>query len=279
MKDSVYFPDPSQSRPEYTTDLCIAAHPDDMELMAYPAISDCYDRQDRFFTGMVLTNGAGCGKGDLLEGLIGEEIAEIRKKEQYEAADIGKYLAVCVLPYYSEQLRRLEPEIVEKISDWIKICKPDRVYIHNFADKHETHVAAALAAWQALKGLSEEERPNRVYSMEVWRSLDWLRDENKTVFGLSGDTALERGLIQVFKSQIAGNKRYDTGVIGRRRANAVFLSGYQKDSCDGACYALDVTDWVFSGKSPLEMLEMHLNSFKADVMELMQNILNRSDLL
>ena len=45
-----------------TTHLCVIAHQDDIEINAYPAVAECYGRSDKFFTGVVMTNGAGSAR-------------------------------------------------------------------------------------------------------------------------------------------------------------------------------------------------------------------------
>ena len=45
-----------------TTHLCVIAHQDDIEINAYPAVAECYGRTDKFFTGVVMTNGAGSAR-------------------------------------------------------------------------------------------------------------------------------------------------------------------------------------------------------------------------
>ena len=45
-----------------TTHLCVIAHQDDIEINAYPAVAECFGRPDRFFTGVVMTNGAGSAR-------------------------------------------------------------------------------------------------------------------------------------------------------------------------------------------------------------------------
>jgi hypothetical protein len=42
-----------------TTHLCISAHQDDIEIMAYHGVAECFGRKDRWFSGVVVTNGAG----------------------------------------------------------------------------------------------------------------------------------------------------------------------------------------------------------------------------
>ena len=39
-----------------TTHLCICAHQDDIEIMAYHGIAECFGQKDQWFTGVVLTN-------------------------------------------------------------------------------------------------------------------------------------------------------------------------------------------------------------------------------
>jgi len=44
---------------ERTTHLGIGAHPDDLEIMCYAGIYKCFGRNDKYFTDVVATNGAG----------------------------------------------------------------------------------------------------------------------------------------------------------------------------------------------------------------------------
>ena len=57
----LFVPDgsPADAALARTTHLCIAAHQDDIEIMAYHGIAECFGRKDRGFTGVVVTNGAG----------------------------------------------------------------------------------------------------------------------------------------------------------------------------------------------------------------------------
>jgi len=45
-----------------TTHLCVIAHQDDIEINAYPAVAECYGKAGRYFTGVVMTNGAGSAR-------------------------------------------------------------------------------------------------------------------------------------------------------------------------------------------------------------------------
>ena len=57
----IYIPDgqPSDRALARTTHLAIAAHQDDIEIMAIDGILKCYQRTDRWFSGVVVTDGAG----------------------------------------------------------------------------------------------------------------------------------------------------------------------------------------------------------------------------
>ena len=47
-----------------TTHLAIAAHQDDVELMAYHGVCECYEKDEKFFTAVIVTNGSGSPKGE-----------------------------------------------------------------------------------------------------------------------------------------------------------------------------------------------------------------------
>ena len=46
-----------------TTDMGIGAHQDDVEILGQRGILDCFDRKDRWFTAVVVTDGAGSARG------------------------------------------------------------------------------------------------------------------------------------------------------------------------------------------------------------------------
>ena len=72
-----------------TTHLCVIAHQDDIEINAYPAVAACYGRADKFFTGVVMTNGAGSARAGAFAHVTDTEMQEIRREEQRRAAQSG----------------------------------------------------------------------------------------------------------------------------------------------------------------------------------------------
>jgi LmbE family N-acetylglucosaminyl deacetylase len=149
--------------------------------------------------------------------------------------------------------------------------RPDVVYTHNPADKHDTHVAVMTALLRAIRSLPVDARPGRVLGCEVWRDLDWLPDEEKVVLDLTGHENLAFALNGVFDSQIAGGKRYDLAVMGRRRANAVFLESHATDAMEHAWFAMDLTPLVQDDAPSIEaFVDTLMKRFKQDVMARVQ---------
>jgi LmbE family N-acetylglucosaminyl deacetylase len=225
-----------------TTHLALAAHQDDIEIMAAAPILACFQQSEQWFTGVVVSDGRGSPRDGLYKDFDDEQMRLVRFKEQKKAAVIGEYAAQIILDYPSKAIKAAsDPRPVEDLLEILRACRPQFVYTHNLADKHDTHVAVALRALAALRRLAPEERPRKVYGCEVWRNLDWLPDGEKVSFDLSAHENLQTALLGVFDSQISGGKRYDLASMGRRRANATYAESHGVDSTLGSSYAMDLT--------------------------------------
>lgn len=237
-----------------TTHLCIAAHQDDIEFMAFSPISECFDSRDKFFCAVVTTDGAGSPRNGLYADYTDEDMKAIRIVEQKKAATVGEYGAQILLGYSSKQIKdKNNTAAVRDYTEILKATKPEYVYIHNLADKHETHVATAVKAIKAMRTLPEKDKPKKVYGCEVWRNLDWLNDEEKIMLDCSNHQNLARALSSVFDSQIIGGKRYDIAVEGRRYANATFGESHACDEYSALNYAMDLTPLIYDEK--LDIIE------------------------
>ncbi len=228
-----------------TTHLCIGTHQDDQEFMAYHGIAECFGRKDRWFAGVVVTNGAGSSRTGLYADYSNEDMMATRRQEQRKAAVIGEYGCQFQLGYPSSIVKDPSEDCV--VADLVKILKitqPEVVYLHNPADKHDTHVAVMMRSIQALRQLPEALRPRLVLGCEIWRSLDWLCDEDKQVLPVDSHPNLAAALSGVFDSQIVGGKRYDAAVMGRRMANATFYESHAADTCEALSWAMDLTPLV-----------------------------------
>ncbi len=250
-----------------TTALCIAAHQDDIEIMAFGPIAECFGKDDKWFTGVVVTDGAGSPRSGIYEKYTDEEMKTVRAAEQKTAASIGKYSAQILLAYPSSEVKDpANDALVNELKSIIEKCRPEIIYTHNFADKHDTHVAVALRVLSAVRLLADENKPKKVYSLEVWRGLDWLCDEDKAVFDTSSHKNLAASLLGVYDSQIEGGKRYDLAALGRRTSNATFFASHNVDSSDSMNYGLDITDLVLDESiSPEGLISKYIDKFKDEV--------------
>jgi len=263
----LFFPSQSSGKLESTTHLCIAAHQDDIELMAAGAILACYGKSDKWFAGVIVTDGAGSPRTGVYADCSDEDMKAIRADEQENAASIGRYNAQFQLCYPSREVKdNANQSLVEELIKIILATSPQVVLTHNFADKHDTHCAVAVRVLQALRKIPVDKRPKFVYSMEVWRALDWVLDADKKLFDTSGNESLQAALLGVYHSQIAGGKRYDLAGLGRKRANATYLDSHATDDFASAEYALDITELVNNELlTPADFINRYIDQFKADV--------------
>ena len=228
-----------------TTHLCVGAHQDDQEFMAYHGIAECFGKDDKWFAGVCLTNGSGSPRTGLYSDCSDENMMDVRRREQRKAASVGEYGCEIQLAYPSADVKNPDnPGVVEDLRQIFAAAQADVVYLHNPADKHDTHVAALLRGIAALRALPENERPGTVYGCEIWRSLDWLNDDDKQVLPVDRSQNIAAALSGVFDSQIAGGKRYDTAVAGRRMANATFFESHATDKTTALSWAMDLTPLV-----------------------------------
>ena len=71
------------------THLCVAAHFDDVEFMAYHGVLECFGKEDAWFASAVMTDGAGSPRSGLYGDYTDEQMKAVRIKEQRKAAVVG----------------------------------------------------------------------------------------------------------------------------------------------------------------------------------------------
>ncbi len=250
-----------------TTHLGIGAHQDDLEFMAFHGILACYDQKDRWFGGVTITDGRGSSRAGKFQDWTDDQIAAERIREQDAAAVIGQYAFMAQLSHPSKSVRDTRETVVrDDLVGILEATRPEVVYLHNLADKHDTHVGCALRCLEALRRLPKADRPQKVYGCEVWRDLDWLVDSEKTPMPVSARPELARALNEVFATQIAGGKRYDLAVIGRRTANATFSQAHATDQETAMQWAMDLTPLVQDESlDPVAYTTGFIDRLKADV--------------
>jgi len=241
----IYVPDPGLSPEDAlrrVTHLCVVAHQDDIEIMAQSGISDCLEQPAKAFGGVVVTNGAGSPRSGRYGSYTDEQMQAVRREEQRTAAKLGKYSIQLQLAHPSADVKRSgHAGVASDLAAIFAACRPEVVYLHNPADKHDTHVGVLLRCLEAIMALPQESRPARALGCEIWRDLDWLRDADKVALDSGRHPKLARKLLAAFDSQISGGKRYDLAAVGRRSANATFFSSHATDQLSGITWAIDLT--------------------------------------
>lgn len=267
----VFVPDglPVEEALARTTHMTIGAHQDDSEIMAYDGIVRCFQYSDRWFTGVVVTNGSGSPRDDLYKDYTDEEMQVVRRKEQKKAAVVGEYAAQVLLDYPSSAVKDgSNNDTIEDITQILRATGPEVVYTHNLADKHDTHVGVALRVIAAVRSLPAEDRPQKLYGCEVWRDLDWLMDADKIVFDVSAHENLQAALLGAFDSQICGGKRYDLATMGRRRAHATYYASHSADVTTGVTFGMDLTPLIADPTRDVQTyVQAFIERFAQDVAE------------
>jgi LmbE family N-acetylglucosaminyl deacetylase len=266
----IFIPDdtPVNKALERTTHLAVSAHQDDIEIMAVGPILECFQKDNKWFTGVILSDGRGSPRDDIYEDYSDEAMRTVRIKEQKKAAIVGEYAAQILLDYPSKLIKdhsTVQP--VEDLAKILSVAHPQFVFTHNLADKHETHVGTALKVIAAIRSLPLEERPEKLFGCEVWRDLDWMVDTDKVIMDLSSHENLQAALLGVFDSQICGGKRYDLASLGRRRANATYYESHGVDKSTGLSFAMDLTPLIHPPEGEIiHFVQEHIQRFEREVL-------------
>ncbi len=252
---------------ERVTHLCIAAHQDDVEIMALEGILACFGKPDKWFMAVIVTDGAGSPRSGPYAAYTDEQMQAVRRAEQKKAAFVGEYSAVALLNHPSSGLKNSgDAGAKNDLKTVIAAACPQVIYTHNLADKHDTHVAVALRTVAAIRELPAEQRPKKLYGCEVWRDLDWLVDDDKVMFRLDERENIAAALVGVFDSQIAGGKRYDLATLARRRAHATYYQSHAVDAAQMINFGMDLTPLIENEKlDPAEYIGGFVQRFAEDV--------------
>jgi LmbE family N-acetylglucosaminyl deacetylase len=265
----IFVPDgkPIAEALERITHLGIGAHQDDLEFMAYHGILECFVSETKWFGGVTSTNGAGSARTGLYADCTDAQMMKIRREEQNKAAAIGQYGVMIQLDYPSSAVKSAtDPALKNDLKEILAATRPEVVYTHNLADKHDTHLGVVVAALQAMRELPPEQRPKKVIGCEVWRNLDWLPDADKVVMDVSGHDHLAAALNGVFDSQIAGGKRYELATHGRRAANATFFQSHATDKSNQLIFGMDLTPLVVdNSRDIIEYVATFIKALESDV--------------
>ena len=263
----IFVPDqaPLEAALPRTTHLGVGAHHDDLEFMAAHGILECFARSDRWFTGVVVTDGAGSARDFEYKAYSDEQMKTVRHAEQKKAAYVGEYGAQFLLNHPSSAVKEASNAgVLGDLTEVLRVTRPQVVYTHNLADKHDTHVAVALRVIAACRSLEPALRPKQLIGCEVWRDLDWLCDSDKYQMPVDRHENLQNALMGVFDSQIAGGKRYDLATAGRRKAHATYFESHGTDQHTALIWGMDLTPLMHEG-DPLLHVAAFMRRFEEEV--------------
>ncbi len=255
------------------THLAIAAHMDDIEIMAVDGILKAQANPEVRFAGVVVTDSRGAPrKGEFAE-VTDEEMAEIRIGEQTRAAALGNYTACVLMGYPSAAVKMANnEELIRDLAEVIEHFGPEVVYTHSLADKHPTHAAVCLRVIETLRRIPEK-KVKEFIGCEVWRGLDWLPDDEKVLMDVSENPDLQKALLQAHRSQTVGGKNYLEAVMGRRAANATFLNPHDTDRASGLVYGMDLMPLLEDVRlDPLEYVRALTSRFQDEVLEMIRGL-------
>jgi len=192
---------------------------------------------------------------------------QVRVIEQRKAAFVGEYACQIQLAFTSAEVKNpKETAVVSDLEQILLAANPEYVYLHNPADKHDTHVGVTMRTITALRNVRDRVKPRKVYGCEVWRDLDWMTDEDKQILGVSARPNIAAALVGVFDSQVSGGKRYDLATAGRRVAHATYYASHGTDQETALNFAMDLTP--LAQDPALDVTEFVLtlvDRFRADV--------------
>lgn len=275
----VFVPDgqPVEMALKRITHLGIGAHQDDLEFMAFHGILSCYESDTQWFGGVTCTNGSGSPRNGQYAKFTDADMMAVRRKEQNAAAVMGRYGAMIQLDYPSSTVKgAADTALKEDLKQILAATRPQIVYTHNPADKHDTHVGVVVAALQAMRELPRSQRPPKVWGCEIWRNLDWLPDAEKVLMDVSSHGNLAMALNGVFDSQIAGGKRYDLATAGRRQANATFFESHATDKTTHLIFGMDLTPLVMDeSRDIVGYVTGFIDKFKTEVTQKLVKRLGR----
>jgi LmbE family N-acetylglucosaminyl deacetylase len=252
---------------ERVSHMSVAAHQDDVEIMALEGILAGFGNPDKWFMAVIVTNGAGSPRDGRYASYSDEQMQAVRRTEQKKAAFVGDYSVLALLDHPSSAVKSaVNSGPKNDLKALIAAARPEVLYTHNLADKHDTHIGVALRTISAIRELPPDQRPRKLYGCEVWRDLDWLVDSDKVVFPLDEHENIAASLVGVFDSQIAGGKRYDLATIARRRAHATYYQSHSVDAAQMMNFGMDLTPLIQNETlDPEEFVDGFIRRFAEDV--------------
>src|SRR5450432_1899993 len=118
----IFVPDqsPLESALPRTTHLGIGAHHDDLEFMAAHGILECFARTDRWFTGVIVSDGAGSARDFEYKAFSDAQMKAVRRAEQKKAAYVGEYGAQFLLNHPSSAIKHAHKDVIADLTEVLR---------------------------------------------------------------------------------------------------------------------------------------------------------------
>lgn len=249
------------------TCMFVSAHQDDIEIACPMGVMECYKKEDKGLVAVIVTDGGGSPRSGRFADFTYDQMVEARAKEQADAARIGDYSDLIMLFYTSAEVKDRENSApVDDIYNVLMEYQPETLYTHNPADKHPTHVAVMIKTLEAVRRMPKELRPKKMFGCEGWRDLDWMPDDEKVLFDVSGSEEVMTAALRAHTSQIEGGKSYDAAVVGRRVSNATFSRSHAVDTAQAVAIAMDLTPLIENDSLDLrQFVSAKIDRFKKEL--------------
>ena len=157
---------------------------------------------------------------------------------------------------------------VEEIAEIIRACRPEIVYTHNLADKHDTHVAVAMRTIAAIRSLPAGQRPKRCIRLKYGA-------------GLTGSTTMKKSALTPPSTptlrRCSGIRQPDCGrqALRQRAGPQARERHFRKHDTDDvkASYGLDIAELVNSDMDYFDFINRFIKNFRKDVEERIRSLL------
>ena len=121
--------------------------------MAAQPILECFQQEDKWFTGVVVTDGRGSPRDSLYKNIPMRKCALFVSRNSAKQQWSVEFAAQIMLDIPSKVIKDPSEQSCGRYPAILRATKPKFVYTHNLADKHDTHVAVVLRVIEALREL------------------------------------------------------------------------------------------------------------------------------
>ncbi len=250
------------------THMVVVAHQDDIEIICPNGIVECYADDNKGLLSVVVTDGGNSPRAGRFADFTYDQMVAARRLEQIEASKIGNHAELFLLNYTSGEVKdKTNTAPADDLYEILMENRPEVLYTHNLADKHPTHVGVAVKLIEAVRRMPKELRPKKFIGLEGWRSLDWLSDNEKLTFDISGYNELLRKALAAHVSQCEGGKTYDIAVEGRRIGHATFSQSHSVDEATSLALGMDLMPLLIDDNlDPKEFILSKIDLFKSEIL-------------